>query len=139
MKKMKYPKEIYFNNVKIAKILNSKHLDDGLTFFTEDDNTIQIGSWKYKKNKILPAHYHNTFKRESFVTQEAVYVVKGKIKCEIYEENGNFISSHILSKGDLMIQFSKAHQYIMLKDSIVLEFKNGPYFGAEKDRTRISL
>ena len=42
-----------------------------------------------------------------------------------------------IESGQLIIQLSQAHEYTILEDSIVLEVKNGPYFGPEKDRTRI--
>ena len=35
--------------------------------------------------------------------------------------------------------FNQAHEYIIEEDCLVIENKNGPYFGPEKDRTRIDL
>ena len=54
-----------------------------------------------------------------------------------YFENGEFISSHILDEGEMIIQFNGAHEYFIEEDALVIENKNGPYFGPEKDRTRI--
>ena len=39
----------------------------------------------------------------------------------------------------MIIQFYGVHEYIMLEDSIVVETKNGPYSGPEKDRTRVKI
>ena len=38
---------------------------------------------------------------------------------------------------DFIVNLSQAHESKILEDTIVLEVKNGPYFGPEKDRTRI--
>ena len=42
-----------------------------------------------------------------------------------------------VSEGEFIINLSQAHESKILEDTIVLEVKNGPYFGPEKDRTRI--
>ena len=93
--------------------------------------------WNYKKGTDLPAHYHNYFERVSYRTSEVVYVVEGKVECKIFTEEGEPIWEGILNKGELIIQLQGAHKYTIIEDAIVLETKNGPYFGPEADRTRI--
>ena len=117
--------EIIAKGIHIATIIKPNLSSEGLSFLTDDEDFIQVGLWNYKKGKRLDTHYHNTFSRESFKTNESVYVVRGKIKCNLYFENGEFISSHILN------------EYFIEEDALVIENKNGPYFGPEKDRTRI--
>ena len=130
-------KEIIANDIHIATIVKPLLAPEGLSFFTDDKNFIQVGIWNYKKGKRLETHYHNTFSREAMKTNESVYVVEGKVKCNLYFENGDFISSHIINKGEMIVQFNGAHEYFIEEDSLVIENKNGPYFGPEKDRTRI--
>ena len=44
----------------------------------------------------------------------------------------------IVSQGEVIILLRGAHGYEILEDNTqVLEFKNGPYLGAEIDRKRI--
>tara|TARA_Y100000389_G_scaffold112923_1_gene110068 strand:- start:646 stop:1056 length:411 start_codon:yes stop_codon:yes gene_type:complete len=129
--------EIIAKGIHIATIIKPNLSSEGLSFLTDDEDFIQVGLWNYKKGKRLDTHYHNTFSRESFKTNESVYVVRGKIKCNLYFENGEFISSHILDEGEMIIQFNGAHEYFIEEDALVIENKNGPYFGPEKDRTRI--
>lgn len=129
--------DLIANGTHLATIVRPQMSKEGLSFLTNDDNFIQVGLWNYKKNKRLDTHYHNTFSREAMKTNESVYVVKGKIKCNLYFENGEFISSHIINQGEMIIQFNGAHEYFIEEDAIVIENKNGPYFGPEKDRTRI--
>ena len=100
-------------------------------------NFIQVGIWNYKKDKRLDTHYHNTFPRESTKTNETVYVVKGTIKCNLYKETGEKVSSHTIESGEMIVQFNGAHEYFIIDDAVVIETKNGPYFGPDKDRTRI--
>ena len=61
-------------------------------------------------------------------------------KNNLYIEDANssdFIEKVIVSEGEFIINLSQAHESKILEDTIVLEVKNGPYFGPEKDRTRI--
>ena len=89
-----------------------------------------------EKNKTLDAHFHNWFKREAYRTNEFIYVVKGKVKTNLFTEEGDFIDSFII-KNEGMILYEMAHEYKILKNSIVIESKNGPFFGVEKDKTLI--
>ena len=84
-----------------------------------------------RKEKILDAHYHNTFERKSYITQEVVLVVQGSIVCNLYTIEGEFITSEEINQGQLIIQYQGIHD-IIKKDNKVLEIKNGPYFGPEK-------
>jgi len=129
--------EIYNEDELLATIVRPKKSESGLSFFTNDDAYIQVGIWNYPKGKKLETHYHNTFSREAFKTNESVFVLKGKIKCNLYLENGEFVSSHIVNQGEMIVQFNGAHEYFIEEDAIVIETKNGPYFGPEVDRTRI--
>ena len=94
---------------------------------------------KYEKGKILDAHYHNTFDRSSTQTQEIVYVISGEIICNIYTKEGVFINTFNLSSGMFAVQLYGVHEYEIVENAKVLEVKNGPYFGPEKDRTRINV
>jgi hypothetical protein len=129
--------KIYSEDLHIASIVRPELSDKGLTFLTEDENFIQVGVWNYEKDKRLETHYHNTFPRESTKTNETVYVVKGTIKCNLYKESGEKISSHTIEQGEMIVQFNGAHEYFIVDDAVVIETKNGPYFGPDKDRTRI--
>lgn len=139
MSKNQLYKEIYFDDIHIATHVFPKNSKPGLNFVTDDDKYLQLGIWNYKKNHELPAHYHNEYKRSSMKTNEFVYVLSGKIQCDLYTENGNFIESIIVSENEGIIQHHFTHQYIILEDSIILESKNGPFFGVEKDKTVIDV
>ena len=126
-------KDIEHNGIRYASVYNTNEINDGLSFLTDDSSFIQVGTWKYEKGKILDAHYHNTFDRSSTQTQEIVYVISGEIICNIYTKDGVFISSFNLSSGMFAVQLYGVHEYEIVENAKVLEVKNGPYFGPEKD------
>ena len=48
---------------------------------------------------MLDAHYHNTFERKSYITQEVVLVLEGSIVCNLFTTQGEFISSEEINQG----------------------------------------
>ena len=66
-----------------------------------------------------------------------MYVVKGNIECNLYTENGDLIKKVTINEQELIVQFNGAHEYIINEDSLIIETKNGPYFGPDIDRVRI--
>ena len=132
-------KNITFKDELYSSVFDLKNIKEGLDFITSDNSFIQVGTWDYQEGKILDAHYHNTFERKSYITQEVVLVVQGSIVCNLYTIEGEFITSEEINQGQLIIQYQEIHEYEIKKDSKVLEIKNGPYFGPEKDRTRINV
>ena len=122
-----------------ASIFDTSNISEGLDFLTSDSSFIQVGTWNYKKNKTLDAHFHNYFERSVQRTQEVVYVIEGSIKCNLCKEDTTFIETVIIDSGMLIVQYQGVHEYEIVEDSKVLEVKNGPYFGPEKDRTRVDV
>ena len=132
-------KNIIYNDELYSSIFDLNNISEGLDFLTNDESFIQVGTWKYEKGKILDAHYHNTFERKSFITQEVVLVLEGSIICNLYTKDGNFIATEEINQNQLIIQYQGIHEYEIMKDSKILEIKNGPYFGPDKDRTRVNI
>lgn len=132
-------KEILFENKLYAFVCSLNELKDGLEFFSDDSDYIQIGTWKYKKNSATVPHYHIEHEKPSKLTQEVVFVYKGSLKCKVFTKEGRLIEEVDLKEGELIVQLYGAHEYITNEDSIILEIKNGPYFGPEIDRKRINI
>ena len=114
--------------------------DGGLSFFSEDEDYIQVGTWGYDSPKELLAHTHNEVHRDVAWTQEVIFVKKGSIKAEIYDLSNNKVKDIVCNTGDIIILLRGAHGYHILEDDTqVLEVKNGPYVGAELDRVRLKI
>lgn len=111
----------------------------GLKFFSADADFIQFGTWGYDSGKELLAHTHNKVIREVPITQEVLYIRKGRIKSYIYDLKLQKIAEFEAKAGDLVVMLTGGHGYDILEDGTqVLEVKNGPYVGAQADRVRLS-
>lgn len=132
-------KEIIKNAALYGLIVYGDQIDNGLRFYTGDESFIQVASWNYQKDKILGPHGHLKCERKSDLTQEFVYVKKGSMEATIYDNNDKVIANEILREGDFIILFAGGHRFKILEDNTeVLEAKNGPYPGLEKDKRVIS-
>lgn len=111
---------------------------EGLSFFSKDEDFIQVGVWGYDNGKALKAHIHNEVKREVLWTQEVLFVRKGIIRAAIYDTSEKVIAKVDVHAGDIMILLRGGHGYDILEDGTqVLEIKNGPYVGPDLDRRRL--
>jgi len=68
-----------------------------------------------------------------------VHVIKGKVRCNLYTKSGKFIETFDLKENEVAVQIYGTHEYEIIEDAVVIENKNGPYFGIEKDRKRINV
>jgi len=111
---------------------------EGLRFFSQDGDFIQVGVWGYGAGKELKAHIHNEVSREVLWTQEVLFVRSGKLRARIYNSEEDLIEQLEVSTGDIIILLRGGHGYDILEDGTqVLEIKNGPYIGVDLDRRRL--
>jgi hypothetical protein len=111
---------------------------EGLSFFTNDEDFLQVGSWNYPKGKKLAAHNHNTASRVVDRTQEVVMVISGRMLASVYNEEDILVEEVEVCNGEILVLLAGGHGYeIMEQGTRVLEIKNGPYLGPEIDRRRL--
>ena len=58
-----------------------------------------------------------------------------KVRVDYFDDNKNYLESRVLNKGDVVLLSGGGHGFYMLKDSEIIEVKQGPYAGDE-DKTR---
>jgi quercetin dioxygenase-like cupin family protein len=134
-------KKVICNEIgqRIAIFIPSSDWNKGLTFYSEDQDYVQVGTWVYDEGKQLQAHRHNIVPRTNNRTQEVIFVKKGSVESTIYDEDFSVLETIRLGEGDCLVLLAGGHGYKILEnDTQVLEIKNGPYAGPEVDRTRLT-
>ena len=119
-----------------------KRLSDieGRQEIVPSDNFIQCASLKMEKGKTFPPHRHITKERTYThqIAQESWVVIKGSVKCIFYDIDDTIIATPILYAGDASFTLYGGHTYEILEDdTIVYEYKTGPYEGQVFDKTFI--
>ena len=132
-------REIKDGELMLARHVTADEWDKGgLGFFSQDSEFLQVGIWNYDSGKRLLAHTHNDVARTFQRTHETLYVRRGRIEARIFNEGRELVDTLQVGEGDMLTLMSGGHGYTILEDGTqVLEIKNGPYLGAERDRIRI--
>ena len=131
-------KEIKVDNKVVARLISANDINEGLNFYSNDEEFIQVGAWSYNKDKDLLAHIHNEVDRTVNRTCEVLYVISGKLQATIYSLDEVEIANFNVETGEILVLLECGHGYKILEDNTkVIEIKNGPYLGAEIDRRRI--
>ncbi|MDA8085692.1 MAG: hypothetical protein M0Z75_03245 [Nitrospiraceae bacterium] len=121
---------------RLAVLVRGSEIKKGLGFYTEEADFLQVGVWAgYERGKVLRAHNHNQAERTAGRTQEALFVMRGSLRASIYSEDDRFVAALDVNAGDILVLFAGGHGYeITGEDTFVLEVKNGPFPGVEKDK-----
>lgn len=129
------------NGKLLHQIVRIGDIVSGRTDLVEEENYIQCSVLKLYKGHTFKPHKHNIIPRhdDNYVPQESWCVIKGKVQCIFYDIDDSIISKPILSEGDISFTFDGGHNYLILEDdTIVYEYKTGPYYGQKIDKTFIS-
>ena len=100
---------------------------------------IQLGAMQFDKGKTFSPHKH-VWKagEEKVIAQESWVVIKGRVKCSLYDTDGTLLVEPILSVGDCSITLEGGHTYTILEDdTLIYEYKTGPYKGQENDKVML--
>lgn len=127
--------EIINNSVILAIIVKNNYNYKGVHFFTPDDYSQQLAYMSHPAGKIIDPHVHNPVRREVHFTKEVLFIRKGKLRVDFYDDSQNYLESRILEKGDVILLASGGHGFEVLEDAEMFEVKQGPYAG-ENDKTR---
>jgi len=126
---------IKINEQLLAIILKSSFREEGIHFFTPDELSQQLAYMKHPLGKKIDPHVHNPVKREVQFTQEVLFLKKGKLRVDFYDDDQNYLESRILTEGDIILLSTGGHGFEVLEEIEMIEVKQGPYAG-EGDKTR---
>ena len=128
------------NPNKLLHIINRLSDFEGRNDIVPGENFIQCASLKMENGKTFPPHKHiikDRYYKEQ-IAQESWVVIKGKVRCRFYDLDDTLIAEPILEPGDASFTLYGGHTYEILEDNtIVYEYKTGPYEGQELDKTFI--
>lgn len=117
-------------------------LDDlkkGRIDIAPENEFLQVAALKLEKGKTFKPHKHIEKEKITNIAQESWLVFKGSVKCIFYDLNDEIIEEVILRAGDLSMTFRGGHNYVIMEeDTVVYEYKTGPYLGIENDKEFIN-
>ena len=118
----------------IAIIIRSNYISDKTVFFGYPSFSQQLGYLLHKEGDTIMSHFHKKVNRKITLTQEVLFIKKGKIVTYFYTDKKEYITSRELGAGDVLFLCSGGHGFKMLEDTEIIEVKQGPYSGRENDK-----
>ncbi|MCK4306984.1 hypothetical protein KAW50_02020 [candidate division WOR-3 bacterium] len=101
-------------------------------FITPLDYKQQLGFIVYESGESITPHLHIPMNRNLIGTSEVLFIKSGKVKVDLYTKDKKLVATRTLNQGDIILLVSGGHGFRMLKDTIMLEVKQGPYIGVEE-------
>lgn len=133
-------KKIY-SKVKPDKLLHFiRRKEEAITQredLVEPNNFIQCSQLKLNAGQTFKPHKHIWKSRTmDVIAQESWIVIQGSVECHFYDIDDSLLEKATLNIGDASFTLEGGHNYLILEDNtIVYEYKTGPYEGIELDKT----
>ena len=126
---------ITHNKIILAIIIHHDFNKQGIHFFTPDDFSQQLAYMRHPAGKVIQAHVHNPVKRDVHFTKEVLFIKRGKLRVDFYDNDQFYLESRVLEDGDVILLSEGGHGFEVLEEVEMFEVKQGPYAG-EMDKTR---
>ncbi|MDD6812683.1 MAG: hypothetical protein PUD93_12655 [Lachnospiraceae bacterium] len=127
--------EVRKKNRLLAMIIRNDYECEGVDFITPGEYSQQVAYMHHPTGKIIDAHVHNVVHRDVLMTQEVLFIKKGKLRVDFYDDYEDYLESRVLNAGDLILLVSGGHGFTVLEEIEMIEVKQGPYAG-DQDKTR---
>jgi len=127
--------QITYHNQLLALIISQKFDQPGIHFFTPDELSQQLAYMRHPLGKVIAPHVHNPILREVRYTQEVLFIKRGKLRADFYNDQQQYLESRILEAGDVILLVTGGHGFEVLEEIEMIEVKQGPYVG-DQDKTR---
>ncbi len=119
----------------MAIIVRAAFSEPGISFFTPNELSQQLAYMRHPAGKIIQPHVHNPVPREVHYTQEVLFIRKGVMRVDFYDNDQNYLESRMLHGGDTILLATGGHGFEVIEEVEMIEVKQGPYAG-EADKTR---
>jgi len=135
----------YFSKIDPQKLLHvvvrKEDLTPGRKEVVPEDNFIQCAILNMEKGKTFRPHRHIFKERtRNVIAQESWIVLQGSVKCTFYDLDNSILVEPILYPGDASFTLEGGHTYTILEDdTLVYEYKTGPYEGQALDKTFLDV
>ena len=132
---MNQTEQIKINDQILAIIIYNEFSKDGIEFFTPGDFSQQLGYMRHKKGDTIQEHIHTFHSREIKYTHETLFIKRGHVKVNFYNDDKTYLTSRELKTGDVILLASGGHGFEFLEETEMIEVKQGPYCG-DQDKVR---
>ena len=102
-----------------------------------ENQFLQLATLRMPKGKTFRPHQHiwKPTPVDRIIAQESWVIIQGSVEASFFDTDGTLLEKQVLRAGDCSMTFEGGHTYLILEDdTVVYEYKTGPYQGQEKDK-----
>ena len=132
---MGHVEEVKKKDKLLAMIIRNDYTCEGVDFITPNEYSQQEAYMHHPTGKTIDAHVHNMVHRNVVLTQEVLFIKKGILRVDFYDEYEDYLESRDLHAGDIILLVSGGHGFQVLEEVEMIEVKQGPYAG-DQDKKR---
>lgn len=113
---------------------------EGRNEVADEHQFLQLATLRMEKGKTFRPHQHiwKPSPVTSIIAQESWVVIKGSVEVSFFDIDGQLLEKQIINQGDCSMTFEGGHTYFILEDdTVVYEYKTGPYQGQALDKVFI--
>lgn len=115
----------------IAMIIRNNYSCEGVDFITPNEYSQQVAYMHHPVGRVIDAHVHNMVHRNVVLTQEVLFIKRGTLRVDFYDEYEDYLESRNLYEGDIILLVSGGHGFQVLEEVEMVEVKQGPYAGGQ--------
>ena len=130
--------KIFSDKFRFAIILRDGHEPDGTMFYTEKNDSLQLGTIKHESGYVEPPHVHKKNEKIILEVVESLHIVYGKVAVDFFQD-GKKYSTIILNPGDTALLIEGPHRIRVLESFKGVKVKQGPYVSIEDDKEFINI
>lgn len=122
---------------KLLHIINRFDEIENRIDIVPEDQFLQMSAIKVDSGKSYRSHKHlvKEILEKETITQESWVVIQGSVRVTLYDIDDKIIAVEVINRGDSSITFAGGHGYEILEDNtVVYEYKTGPYRGQQLDK-----
>lgn len=94
---------ITHNSELLALILSNKFKEAGTHFIAPSDFSQQLANILHPAGTVIEPHIHKLTRREAQYPQEVLIIKNDRICVDFYSAQQQYVESHILEKGDVIL------------------------------------
>ena len=123
----------------LLHIINrARDIQTGRVDLVPPDEYIQCAAIRMDQGKTFKPHHHIKNVKVTTITQESWVVIRGMVQVTLYDVDNSVLHTDILEPGDCSMTLFGGHNYLAMHDNtIVYEYKTGPYTGQQDDKVMI--
>lgn len=118
--------EVRKKNKLLAMIIRNDYDCNGVDFITPNEYSQQVAYMHHPTGKVIDAHVHNMVHRNVVLTQEVLFIKKGILRVDFYDEYEDYLESRDLHAGDIILLVSGGHGFQVLEEVEMIEVKQDP-------------